>query len=389
MRRSGYLVSVAVLVAAVLGLAAEGVSAAEWIEGTVRLSTGEELKGKIHFIGDHLLIHNEAQKREYTVRTNQIKRFQTIIEKRTMAKKWFFREDGRDVKVDTGQRYPVLHYITRVVFHDGTKLEGHIKGKTIYVTTEDKKRYKFALRRQDEGQVGEKFEDLVYVKEIVFAGGDAAGVKGTIEGTIVTPPAEKLKKVLAINRQHNLVLEGKLRDGGCRFKFTDCTTGTYDLVAVTDKALYLYLSREKEEDCGRFDTKQVADLQALVDKLRDFFHKQDVLYAAGNTKRAFVLIRKERYGGTTLAGAEHIRRYEVWVMEKPKEMWMITKRLYLSRQNFPVKKPPREKMVILPPMGGHIVGPDSKNLVLKLELTPTSLKPIPPPRKEEVEGHAG
>jgi len=358
--------------------AAPQAGAANWMPGAVELSTGERVVGEIYLTGDSLYIYNEAQKRRYMVSSSEIKTLQTIIEKQSMEQKWFFKEDGRDVKVYTGQMYPVRHYRTRVTFHDGKTLEGHIIAKTLYVKSGGEK-LRFLLRRKDEGEVGQTLEDLPYVRVVLFEGGEEAGVKGTITGELKLPPGERFRKILAINRQNNFIIEGRTLQNGRLFRFTDCTSGTYDLVVVTDKAVYLCFSREREKDCCRLDENGVREVQQWVDLLRDFFHEQRILYAAGNRQKTFALIRKERYGGTTLEGAALVRRYDIWVMHKPKKEWQILKRLFVWRQVSKRREVPREEIVIVPSLGGHLVSKERSELHLKLQLSRTKEVPIPPP----------
>ena len=59
-----------------------------------------------------------------------MKQFESLLEKESMEKKWFFKEDGRDEKVYTGEVYPVRYFNTRVTFGDGRALEGHIISTT-------------------------------------------------------------------------------------------------------------------------------------------------------------------------------------------------------------------------------------------------------------------
>jgi len=348
----------------------------EWLKGTVELSTGEKISGEIQFVQDRLYIHNEAQNRRYMVSSNEIGVLETILEKESQERKWFFKEDGRDEKVYTGDKFPVRYYLTRITFHDGRTLQGHIIGKTIFVKSEGR-RYRFTLRRKDEGEVGEKLADLPYVRRVVFEDGGDASVKGSITGTLQLPPGEKFKKILAINRRNDFILEGKVAQGGRVFRFSDCTGGIYDLVVVTNRALYLYFSREKDEGCARLHRGAVDEIQRWVDKLRDFFHEQTILYAAGNEKKMFALIRKERHGGTTLPGAELIRRYDVWVMNRPKQQWQIEKRLFVDRQVSGKKTVPREQIVVTPSLGNRALTAEKPLLKLRLKLERTGEVPIP------------
>ena len=359
--------------------AARPARAADWREGTVELSSGERISGQVYIPGSSLYLYVEAEKKRYTVRADQLKAIDVLVEKESMEEKWLFKEDGRDEKVYTGEFYPVRHFRTRVTYHDGGTLEGHSMAKTVYVKTPEET-HRFRLLRKWDGKIGESLDDLVYVRQVAYSG-EGEGALGRIAGSVILPEGEKLKKILAVNRDEEYVLEGRIQ--GTTFRFEHCTAGTYDLLVVTDGALYVYFSREGEEDCERFTQSRVAGIQEWADKLNDFFHRQDVVYAAGNDKEAWVLIRKERYGGTSYDRAGFIRRYAVWKMHRPEDEWQIKKRFYVNRQLTEAKEVPRENIVISPILGGHGISAESSELMVELALAPTKEPPIPPDPEEE------
>ena len=363
-------------------LLSRGATAVEWREGTVHLSDGTEVSGSIGLTGDIVTVYNDAQKRQYRVRIAEIGRLDTAVEKQSLEEKWLFKEDGRDVKIYTGEKYPVRYYLTRLTFPDGRRLEGHVIGRTLYVKCEGQV-HRFWLARKDEGKVGEKLDDLTYVKSIVFSDSAEVGTRGTIIVSLKLPPDEKLKEMHAINRKGEFIIKGLPSADGRRVRFDDCTVGKYDILVVTDKSLYLYLSREADKSCARLTDRSVAEVQAWVNKLRSFFHEQEIIYAAGNTKRLFALVRQERHGGTTLEGASLVRRYEVWIMHKPKEEWQIEKRLAVFRYVSPKPDLPRERIVVDSKLGGHEVTAEKSDLNLELKLAPTREIPIPKEKEDK------
>jgi hypothetical protein len=372
-----------------------GAFAAEWLPATVELSDGTRIEGRVQITDDAVIINNEAQARRYTVRAAEMAKLETTIERQSMEEKWMFRESGLDDKVYTGERYPVREYLTSITFRDGRQLEGHIVPKTLYVESEGKRR-RFILRHKDEGQVGQKLEDLLYVRAIAFKQ-ESAGALGAIEGTLLPPDGERLEKVLAVNRDKLFAIEAAVNPASGKFRVPDCTEGTYDLLAVTNKAVYLYFSGERDKGSGRLTAEQVAGVQSWIDKLRDFFHTQKVVYAAGNEERLFALICEERLGGTTSGEAQYVRRYEVWAMHKPGGEWQIDKRMFVQRT--PSDKPLGEALavVIVPELGAHVVSAQSAALQLDLKLAPNRESPIPavvtkaasaPPEAErQADGH--
>ena len=379
----GTLAGIVAALAVLSGTAA----AAEWMPGAVELSNGRRLEGRVHIVDDRLIIHNEAKARRVTVRATEIARLDTTIERQSMEEKWIFPEGGRDDKVYTGEFYPVRHYKTRVSFHEGEPLTGNIVPKTIYIESGGK-RQRFILRKQDQGKPGQGLDDLLYVTAIIFDRA-AAGVRGPIEGTLKPPFGEQLQKVLAINRTKLFSVEATFSPFEGTFRASECMEGTYDLVAVTDKAIYLHFSRERDPDVGRLDTAQVADIEAWIAKLRDFFHEQRIVYGAGNGERAFVLVRKERHGGTTLEGAALIRRYDVWAMHKPSVQWQIEKRMFVLRLVSEKAIVEPRKVVIVPGLSGHRISAESPGVKVNVELAANREVLIPDPPIDKPEAPDG
>ena len=385
-RKSGSLL--AALAWAALALAAPG-ARAEWLPGTVNLSDGASIRGEVYVPNDRILIQSDAQSSRYTVRTAEIARLENTIEKQSMEEKWIFKESGSDEKVYLGQYYPVRQYMTQVTFHDGNNLLGHVIGATLYVRNSDGQQ-RFILREKEEGKVGQKLDDLRYVRSVVFDAA-GAGARGTIAGRLKLPPGEQLRAVLALNRDKLFSVEGKFNPDGDAFTVTDCTQGTYDIVIITDKAIYLDFSLEREKGAQRLDADAAKDIQAWVTALRDFFPTQTITYAAGNRERTFALVRQERRGGTTLAGLGLLYRYEVWAMARPKDQWVIEKRFFLWRSPSETEDLKPLRVVVDPALGGHAVSAQAANVTLDVQLQPQGEEAIPPhqPATEKGDVNAG
>jgi hypothetical protein len=341
-----------------------------WRDAEVELSDGRTIAGQIALVNDQLIIHNEAQEKKYTIRLAEMKRFETLLEKESMEKKWFFKEDGRDEKVYTGEVYPVRYFNARVTFGDGRTLEGHIISAMALLKVGDAAPERLILRPQMEGNVGQKFDDLVYVKRITLKG-EAVGVLGSISGTVRLPVDEKLLAVVAIHCQNDMSLSAKLAGDGA-FKFADCTQGTYDLVVVSDRAIYAGFSAEKAADGARLGAETLKEISDWSKNVRDFFDAHDPLYGAGSNARAYVLVRMERARDrvNTLQADTMFRRYEVWLMEKPEDEWVIEKRFFLRRDLSAGKDIPRERMEIRPELAGQTISAERSELTLSLQLAP-------------------
>lgn len=341
-----------------------------WREAEVALSDGRTVSGQIALVNDQLIIHNEAQEKKYTIRLAEMKQFESLLEKESMEKKWFFKEDGRDEKVYTGEVYPVRYFNARVTFSDGRTLEGHIIGTTALLKVGDDAPERLFLNREMEGKVGQKLDDLVYVRRIAFKG-EAAGVLGSIGGTILLPAGEELLGVIAIHCEDDVSLSAELAGDGA-FKLTGCTQGTYDLVVLTDRTIYAGFSAEKAAGGARLGAETLKEISDWAKNVRDFFDAHDALYGAGNKERAYVLVRMERARDrpNTLQPDTMFRRYEVWLMAKPEDEWVIEKRFVLKRGLSAGKDIPRERMEIRPELAGKKISAERSELTLALVLWP-------------------
>ncbi len=356
----GLVVAPALLAAALSAFAAN-----EWREALVEFSDGRAVRGQVAFPQDMFYMYNEAAKRRLTMRLGELRSIETVIEKESMEKKWFFKEDGRDEKVYTNETWPVRYFRTRVVFADGKALDGTIVGQS-FTLRADETVQNVMLTRKMEGKVGQTLEDVVFVRRIALAEA-AGGTLGEIGGVVRLPPGERLLQVAAIHIEKDFSLEARVR--GDRFTLAPCVSGTYDLVLSSDKALYLAGSAETGPEGRRMTPADLREIEEWAQKVREFFHEQTPLYGAGDVRRAWVLVRLERHGGTSLPGAELVRRYEVWRMAKPDQEWQILKRFFIRRLNSKEKEVPRERIVVVPSLAGHVVAPERPKLDLQLDLS--------------------
>jgi len=370
------------LLAALAGFAAQA-AAIDWLPATVELSDGASITGSVSVPEGKLLLYDEGAARRYTVKLDEIEWLRNVIEEQGMEEQWMFRESGLDDKVRTGRYYPVRCYETRVSFRDGRELSGHIIARTIYVKADGQTR-RFILRYKQEGKPGQSLSDLPYVRSVRFQG-ESEGVRGTISGRVSVPRGESVQALLAFNRDKLNGVAPWVNPVTGEFQARGCAAGVWDLVVVTNRAVYVYFSRERDAGAARLDKKQVGEIQDWVDKLRDFFHQQRVLYAAGNEKGAFALIWKERLGHTTLSGLAELHRYAVWAMHKPEKEWQIRKRFFVWRDLSKSHGLKRLEVVVSPSLGGHRISPERPDLQLKLELKRAGEPAIPdaPPAGDE------
>ena len=357
-------------------------AAVPWRDAIVEMSDGRTIAGQVYVTQDRLTIYNEAQKRHVSVGVSDIRKVETLIEKEEMERKWIFLQDGRDEKFYTDQTYPARYFNARVTFHDGSTMTGHISSRSVFVRTEGGT-VRLMLRRKLQGEVGEGLADLVYLKTLTFTAAKGKGTVGTISGRVKLPAGERLLAVKAIHLQHDFVAAAQISAGG-GFRIVQCTGGTYDLIVVSDKTIYVYFSREKDKDAARLHAGVLDEIRNWAKLVRDFFHLQEPVYGAGNKDRAYMLVRKERHGGMTAAGgARLLRRYDVWLMHKPRGQWQIKKRFYISREQTPDAHDPRESIAVCPRLGGHVVDAEHRRLNLALDLKRKDEPAVPPPPAKE------
>ncbi len=344
-----------------------------WRDATVEFSDGRTFAGKALLTNDQLILYSDQQKRRVIIGGDEVRTFEAVIEREVMERKWFFKEGGNDEKVYTGETWPIKEFTGRVTFHDGRTLEGHLISSTLTLQEGEENR-RYFLPRKMEGEVGQKLDDLVFIRKITFQGGASAGALGCISGAAALPSGETLQGMAAIHQEKSASFNATLLPKR-RFQFAQLTAGTYDIAAVTDKAVYYSTSREQAPGCARFDAaalKEVADWAAQVN---DFFTSHAPLYGAGNTDSAFVLVAMERRGNMTLEGGELDRRYEVWLMEKPAGEWRIKSRFFVYREMLKKADVPARAFSYCPQLAGLKISREAPNVEVSLQLSSQAAKP--------------
>lgn len=364
-----------------------------WRDAVVVLSNGEKIVGKVNMTGNSIHLFVEAQSKRYKVHLDEIAKIESLLEDERMEKKWFFKEDGRDEKVYTGDKYPLRQFITRITFDDGKALEGHILGRALWVDDGQGEPRHLVLRRQMEGKVGQTLKDLVYVQSVTMTD-KGEGVVGAISGTVEVPPQETVVRMMAINRKNDYSIEARVSADG-RFHFSPCTAGTYDLVVVTGGSVYAYFSIEKEKGCARLSPDVLKEIADWVKLLKDVFEVQEPVYGAGNADRLYVLVHMQRTGKLSwsypeqMAWVKLLRRYEVWLMHKPYDEWQRIKIFPLHRYLSGDAGHPKERVVVCPALGGHTVSSQHQNVQLDLKLAPTGEPLVGPPARAGEEDAQG
>jgi hypothetical protein len=383
------------LTAALLLATAHAAGKRVWRPAVVKLSDGTTITGRVHFTQNSLNIFNEKQERRYDVPLTDMQRLDTLIERQYMDEKWIFREDGRDEKVYTGEKYPIRRLSHRATFGGGKTLTGKIHGRAVYVKTEDGAMQRFALKRKLEGEVGDTLDDLVYVKSIVFQD-KTTGVLGQIVGTVFLPGNQQLITAVALNRDTDLSLKARTNRAG-RFMVNDAMAGTYDFFIVAGtypnmggkarpaaEAIYCFLSREREKGAVRLNAEVLKKLEKWKKNVRSVFNIERPVYGAGDPTDIYTLVHMQRTDKLAWSFPEQwkwveiLKRFEVWHMSKRDDDWQIQKRHFLHRELVDNAKDPAEKIVVDPRLGGHVLDAEHPKLKLTFELKATGENPAPP-----------
>ncbi len=369
-----------------IGLFAASVRAGDrvWRQAVIRLSDGTKLSGKICFTGNSLRIFHDRQKRHYDVPVKDIDRIDTLIEREYMYEKWIFREDGRDEKIYTGEKYPIRRLNHRVTFSDGKSITGKVLARSLYIRDASGKVRRLALKRKLEGEVGDKLKDLVYVKSVACAK-PGEGILGTIKGTVELPEAQKLITLVGLNRTTDLSLTADVKSGN-RFIIRDAPAGIYDLFIVAGRRrnmggtarpdarfIYGYFSNTKNDKATQLSKTQLDKIQRWKSHVRSVFDAERPVYGAGTADRMYVLVRMQRTDKLSWSNPEQwkwvsmLKRYEIWHMSRRNDQWEIHKRHFLHRELLDSAKNGAEKVKIVRTLGGHEL--DKNNPAVNLTLT--------------------
>ena len=147
------------------------------VGGTVLLSNGERVAGKLYLTrGKRLRAWDVQQKRYRDIALSELSLIEVRVTRERVEREWRFREEGSDEKVFTGRSYPRLDFEMTLQLKDGPRLEYRAAtGAPLYVQTPDGKRRRFLIQPHLKGEMGQTPEQLVYVKQVVFGPPEESG----------------------------------------------------------------------------------------------------------------------------------------------------------------------------------------------------------------------
>jgi len=147
-----------------------GSQRADALPGKLVLSDGKELRGRLYLTRDRKIELFDTRRQEWNkLALKDLARLDISVEKEETVKEWRWKENGSDVKVDTGRTKVDRSYKCAATRADGQKIEGHLRGTVIFIKESDEAdARRFFLLWNSPGDFDQKPADLVYVKAVVL-----------------------------------------------------------------------------------------------------------------------------------------------------------------------------------------------------------------------------
>lgn len=307
------------------------------LDGTIRLSSGEVLRGKISLPGEkRIRMYDLRLRRTFYLKLQEIAAIRTLVESEGMEDAWTFEEEGFRRKVQLGYKYPLRNYLQEFELSGGNLVVGHIIATPVYLN-DGKKEHRFKLLRQEKGKRGQTISDLVYPESIEFTGEKAprrafASLAGTVPG---------LNAAAVVERKTLRGAAGKVQPSGS-FRIEGLLPGPYLAFLRVGNTVKIGLPRELH--LTPVERKAV---EKRLQSLEEFFDQKRMVLLSGSRERLWLLVELTRSGGTTLSDetgkSYRFRRWEVWILrargrEESGEPWHIESRVFLDRMVVPSRE---------------------------------------------------
>lgn len=139
--------------------------------GTMVLSDGKEIKGKMYLTRDHdFKIYDESKEAFRDVPLRVVDQVQSKVVKEWNEAEWRFSAGADKRKVYTGRRYPARIFIHELKLKRGDSIRGPLQA-VVYVEPEQRdgsfgKPVRYLLHKRQKGDFGQKLDELIYVDRI-------------------------------------------------------------------------------------------------------------------------------------------------------------------------------------------------------------------------------
>ena len=137
------------------------------LAGLLELSDGKKFVGELYLTRDaKLRFYHRAKKKLLFFELRELTHIECRVLVERMEPEWRWKENANDEKVYTGRHYPMRELETVLHLKDAKELVGDCTA-LLYLRTENGAS-RFIIRKRQKGKVGQKLEDLLYVKLVDF-----------------------------------------------------------------------------------------------------------------------------------------------------------------------------------------------------------------------------
>jgi len=326
--------------------------------GRVVFSDGKLLEGVLKVSRDRKVIVYRGGKK-HVVAFDAVRKITMHEKARELLPVWYFKEDGSDEKVFTGERYPRIEYEAEIVTADGETSRGRILPVVFYVE-HGETRSRVVFKAVVKGKPGDTLESLAapvsYVR--LDASGTAShGMKVTVEAPRGRPVFVDLATFSAL---HPVKRGSSYAVAGIRAA-ADAPSPAL-CIAYTDAAA-LYVSPLR--GMSPLEGKDRRAVEKIVREMPDFYTARKVLAARYAPPHALALVESTRAEKTTMRKARSFARYDFWVFEKAKGSWRYLRRIHVWRGWSAGPRPPVKKLVVLPPAWDVVPSAGTRDVLLR------------------------
>jgi len=148
-------------------------------KGVFHMSDGTKIEALCRLRGRKVFrIYDRVNMRNREFTLPQVEEIACEVVKKWQEKIWRWKEGGQHVKIDTGQSYPICKFVHKMKLRPDEDeedepppvVEGGMSGVIFYkLPGQKEKKFWFHETWGDKGMIGKGFEDMVYVKRMVFA----------------------------------------------------------------------------------------------------------------------------------------------------------------------------------------------------------------------------
>ena len=140
------------------------------LPGVVQLSDGQVLPGWMYTTVElSWMVYVEGERRWRLVPFITVLSITAVVEEEKIEQKWRWKEMGVPERVYTGEEYPTRRLKWQFHLIDDSTITGTVKGQPLWVEYEGQKSGPFVLHERSKGEMGQKLEDLVYMKQIIVS----------------------------------------------------------------------------------------------------------------------------------------------------------------------------------------------------------------------------